>query len=133
MNQIELLEHVLGNLKAGKSLVDGLAYSGKDPIWEISRLSHVPWHNSSLYTLAPRTHKVNGFDVPVPESKELKSREQYYTACPTNTCYLDLHAWDCDMLDRRYLKRGLVHLTKEAAIANAKAMIGIDPEAETEE
>tara|TARA_R110000772_G_scaffold43692_2_gene100666 strand:- start:1969 stop:2364 length:396 start_codon:yes stop_codon:yes gene_type:complete len=131
MNQVELLRHVADNLEAGRAAGIGLLFNKCSLV--STSISNIWWRKPSFYTLAPRTHKVNSFDVPVPESKELKSREQYYTACPTATCYFDIHAWVGDAVDLKNLKRGLIHLTPEAAIANGKAMCGTDPEAETEE
>lgn len=35
--------------------------------------------------------------------------------------------WCGDVCDTRWLPRGILHSTKEAAVAHAKAMLGIDP------
>jgi len=75
-----------------------------------------------------KTIKVNGFDVPEPVSKDA-----YPHALPTvfwpYFTYESL--WNSAMPSNTEAKlavwRGIAHLTKENAIAHAKAMLGIDP------
>lgn len=131
MNQIELLEHILGNLKAGKSIADGLLHLGTKARCNILR--SVDWNFPEYYTLAPRTHKVKGFDVPGSEIKEPDMGMVYYTAAPTSRDFTGTALWSGSDYCLLMLARGLIHLTTEAAIANGKAICGIDPEAETEE
>jgi len=75
-----------------------------------------------------KTIKVNGFDVPEPVS-----RDAYPHALPTvfwpYFTYESL--WNSASASNTEAKlavwRGIAHLTKENAIAHAKAMLGIDP------
>ena len=126
MTEIELLEHVLENRKSGRAAGHGLLLDG-----EIS--SAVSVFNMGLYegyAIAPRTHEVNGFTVPAPETEA--PQDEYFIA---NIGAVEFHQssyWADHNLDSRRLKRGLIHLAKEAAIANAKAMLGIDPYSEGE-
>ena len=90
-------------------------------------------YHPNRFTLAPRTHKVNGFDVPVPEVKKPGMGTVCHTAAASSSDFMGLVMWSGSNYCLLMLSRGLVHLTKEAAIANAKAMCGIDPEAEIEE
>jgi hypothetical protein len=75
-----------------------------------------------------KTIKVNGFDVPEPVSRDAYPHAfstvfwPYFTyeslwnsAIPSNT------------EAKLAVQRGIAHLTKENAIAHAKAMLGIDP------
>lgn len=74
-----------------------------------------------------KTIKVNGFDVPAPMSEAPEIGDEYFTP---QTGYADFYCankWICDGYDHRFLSRGLVHATESAAIAHAKAMLGIDP------
>lgn len=72
---------------------------------------------------------VNGFKVPKPLDFDLEQGTKYFVADPTTT---ELHMstlWTVSEVDRMWLRRQLSHSTKESAIAHAKAMLGIDPEA----
>lgn len=77
--------------------------------------------------MKPKTRVINGFDVPVPESEPLENGDDYYIASIQGEYFYRYHTWSGDHVERRWLKRGLVFLTKEDAVANAKAMLGIDP------
>tara|TARA_R110000772_G_scaffold43692_2_gene100663 strand:- start:1024 stop:1449 length:426 start_codon:yes stop_codon:yes gene_type:complete len=90
-------------------------------------------HHPNRFTLAPRTHKVNGFDVPMPMDVRPKQGSDIWLSSPCSYEWTDRVNWNEHPVFYRYLKRGLVHLTKEAAIAHGRAICGIDPEAENEE
>ena len=75
----------------------------------------------------PRTHVVNGFTVPAPIDKELSDNDDYFTPYFQNVSFAQKFRWFDDCEDRNLFKRGLCFATKEAAIANAKAMLNIDP------
>lgn len=75
----------------------------------------------------PETRIINGFKVPVPEKDAPVLGVIYYTADASDKeFYLDF-VWDGAYYDIRLLERGLVFTCKEDAVANAKAMIRIDP------
>ena len=76
-----------------------------------------------------RTHVVNGFTVPAPMDKESEEGARYYSATPDAIEFFNDRPWDGGNYDKRVFSRGLCFATKEAAIANAKAMLNIDPEA----
>ena len=77
----------------------------------------------------PRTHVVNGFTVPAPMDKALDVEHDYFLPALNSSVYFTAHAWCGTGSDLLCFGRGLCFATKEAAIANAKAMLGIDPEA----
>ena len=86
-----------------------------------------------LVTLSYRvakTHEVNGFTVPAAETTAPKHKTEYWTPYLANYDWVNDYIWDDDVVDKRLLVRGLVFLQKEHAVANAKAMCGIDPAAE---
>jgi hypothetical protein len=75
------------------------------------------------FRLAPRTIRVNGVEVPAPEREALKNGDLVYL--PSLDAE-DLHIcaqWFGCKREHEYLKRGLVYLNKEDAIARAKAML----------
>lgn len=76
-----------------------------------------------------KTHKVNGFEVPAPVTnpEDMKVGVTYYGADNTD---LDWHfgtTWANDAKDKAWIARKLVFMSKEDAIANAKAMVGVNP------
>lgn len=77
--------------------------------------------------MKPKTRVINGFDVPVPESEPLEEGDKYYISSIQGEHFYCDYIWSGDPVDRKWLKRGLVFLNKEDAIANAKAMLGITP------
>ncbi len=73
---------------------------------------------------------VNGFEIAAPESKPLEEDTTYFLPeLQLQNLFME-NDWCDSSFDNLMLKRGLVHLTKENAIAHAKAMIGIDPNEE---
>ena len=76
-----------------------------------------------------RTHVVNGFTVPAPMDKEPEQESLYYMASPQDLEFSRADMWFGKNYEKRSFARGLCFATKEAAIANAKAMLKIDPEA----
>lgn len=82
----------------------------------------------------PKTRIINGFEVPAPETEEPKEGNSYFYPEIFSEEFYDEDRWSNDFYcDKLSLKRGLVFLTKEDAIANAKAMLGIDPYGEASE
>ena len=75
----------------------------------------------------PKTIKVNGFDVPEPMREAPAWGASYFSAKPSAEGYYNGYSWDDLPLENRWLQRGLLHTTAEAAVAHAKAMLGIDP------
>jgi hypothetical protein len=80
----------------------------------------------------PETRIINGFEVPEPEKKAPKYGTTYYLATRTMRHFHSSENWDGGSIDKLWLERGLVFLNKEDATANAKAVLGIDPNNEDE-
>jgi hypothetical protein len=79
-----------------------------------------------------KTRIINGFEVPAPHHEELKVGDWYFRPILIYDEFCEEERWSVGSYDLRLLERGLVFLNKEDAIANAKAMLGIDPHVETE-
>ncbi len=121
-----LLRHIADNVENGRGKLDGLKWTGPNAI---RRLLSEP----NCFSLATRTHEINGFEVPAPEVEALNDGDEYYIPDPASHEWYVQYNWEDDCLDYSWLRRGLIHLTMEAAIANAKAMLGDDPSEECEE
>jgi hypothetical protein len=76
----------------------------------------------------PQHIMVNGFKVPKPLDVMPKRNDDYYAPCFDGNEFYESYSWASDSVDDRLFARKVIHATKEAAIAHAKAMLGIDPE-----
>lgn len=83
-------------------------------------------HNWQVRRKQP-TRVVNGFTVPAPLRVAPAYGDSYFVSAFSAEQFCSLACWVNDSIDKRWLERGLIHLTEDAAIANAKAMCGIDP------
>lgn len=109
--------------------------SGKS--WrEVSENTYVEFYmpGSIIFRIKPRTIKVNGFDVPEPMREKPKEGDVIYvvtlysqTGEQASSMPHSGSRWCNSGNQNFWLNHGLVHATKEAAIAHAKAMLGIDP------
>ena len=77
-------------------------------------------------TLGPRTHTLNGYDVPAPETEAPEVVAEYWTLDPTCDDGVFSQQWGSDKIDQNALRHGL-WLSKEDAIANRKALRGESP------
>jgi len=75
------------------------------------------------------TRIINGYKVPAPLSTPPAINSTYYVSSISHIAFFAELVWSGTHFDYNYLKRGLCHDSVEAAAANAKAMIGIDPNA----
>jgi hypothetical protein len=79
------------------------------------------------YRIAPRTIRIGNYDVPEPYRGEMEMEigDTYFVTNLTNP---DLHLeyqWDDDNADELHMKRGLIHLTPEAAALHGKALASL--------
>jgi hypothetical protein len=82
------------------------------------------WYLYCEYRRKPKTININGFEVPEPERKALKNGTFYYFPSFHYEHYIFLTAiWDSHESNLARLKNGLVHLTQEAAIQHAQALL----------
>ena len=77
------------------------------------------------YRIAPRTIRIGNYDVPEPYRGEMKQGQEYYYACPDLEEFYRLSKWSNHRLDRYRMKRGLIHLTPEAAALHGKALASL--------
>jgi hypothetical protein len=80
------------------------------------------WNPSCNYRRKPRTININGHDVPEPVREQLKEGRRYYSPCiASGMGRVDI--WTNHNMDNRLLELGIIHLTREAAEAHAKALL----------
>lgn len=84
--------------------------------------SHPGWTKHMEYRRKPRTIHINGFEVPEPVREPLQRGQEYFVASIDGE-KPEMLPWDDDEIDKRVLKRGLIHLTREAAELHAKALL----------
>lgn len=75
------------------------------------------------FRIKPETMSINGHEFPIPVRWPLKEGKEYWIAELEVISMAGQAIWRCDEHDFRWLKRGLIQLTEEGAIAQAKAMI----------
>lgn len=78
------------------------------------------------FRLKPRTITVNGREINAPEIDRPKDGVVYWIPSMFTEYFATGNHWNGSINELLWLRRGLVHLTKENAIAHAKAMLGID-------
>ncbi len=84
----------------------------------------------SEYRIEPKTILVNGFEVPEPMREAPEEGVPYFIASVSGEVFSYIVTWERS--HSNWLERGICHLTKEAAITHAKAMLGIDPKSDEE-
>lgn len=74
--------------------------------------------------IKPETITINGHEVPCPVREPLEYQDGYYVPCVSNKERFAIFSWrpSCGD-DSRLLSLGLIHLTPEAAIAHAEALL----------
>lgn len=86
---------------------------------------HPRWEFGMVYRRKPLTIRIGGFDVPEPLRVAPVVGTRYFVP-EIESRFEKLSGfsnWDGDELDQRWLARGLVHLTEEAAALHAKALL----------
>jgi hypothetical protein len=82
--------------------------------------------NYVTYRVKQKTININGYEVPEPCREPLENGTTYYVYDLVRDELIYTSTWvsQCgDSMDKQRLKRGLIHLTKEAAVAHAEALL----------
>jgi hypothetical protein len=87
------------------------------------RTSTPAFHDNHTFRIKPKTININGYEVPEPCREPLHYGEHYWCVCLEFGSFVLEHEWDCGAIDLNLLKRGLIHKTKEAGTAHAKALL----------
>ena len=85
----------------------------------------VEWRNSlQLYPLA-KTIRIGEYDVPEPVREPLEDDKEYWGVDPMAEEFAWNYKWHNAAFCNLRLRRGLIHLTKEAAVIHAKALLSL--------
>lgn len=76
-----------------------------------------------MFRLAQEMITVGDVSFPKPESEPLQDGDKYWIADPMANSYAILSMWVGNKLDKLALSKGLLHKSRESAIAHAKAII----------
>lgn len=82
-----------------------------------------PDWSAECYRIKPKTIRIGEIDVPEPVRETPENGQRYFVIDHTTPDAIDEYQWRDDDVDNRWLSRGLIHLTKEAAELHAKALI----------
>lgn len=86
--------------------------------------THPIWTYRAEYRRKPRTIMINGHEVPEPLRLMPKDGDDYFIAETDYDLDPDTpYEWESDEVDIYRFNAGLIHATKEAAIAHAKALL----------
>jgi hypothetical protein len=77
------------------------------------------------YRIAPSTITIGGMEVPEPLRTAPKDGTEYFIVGLLSNGLVTNPIWRGDSSELSWLARGLVHLTKEAAIAHAESLIKV--------
>ena len=99
------------------ALVEGRVYSFSD------QGNYVEGEFKHDLFLAVPTRSINGHEYPEPEMVELEDGTPYWFPALHDPPSPTQIIWCGDSFDRMFLELGLVHLTREAAEAHARAII----------
>lgn len=91
-------------------------------VWK-TLTNHPTWFPHVKYRRKPKPININGYEVPEPVREPLECDQEYWTVEFIGADLSDAYTWEGDDIDKRYLKRGVIHLTKEAAVLHAKALL----------
>lgn len=99
--------------------VKGIRFCGEDGYWNYA----IPINPA---TGEPLTEIPRDITIPTPYQGEMRYGQEYYVPDLVFEDMYDIYEWrNSDIIDNRLLNRGLIHLTKENAIAHAKALLAL--------
>jgi hypothetical protein len=100
--------------------------------WERRYKGHTYWQSLNCcptwtpiteYRRKPRTININGFEVPEPVREPLKDGQEYYDVSIGSADNVVKYTWRGESWDFHTMDKGIVHLTKEAAMLHAEALL----------
>ena len=78
--------------------------------------------------LSPQTcphHRIGEYGVPEPVREPLECGQVYFIPGLVELRFVQEFSWQGDVSDKLFLRCGLIHLTKEAAVIHAEALLSL--------
>ena len=122
MTEIKYLTH----REAAQAVLDGetlMCNTGEGLQYRGIHLSADRLNTPSPYYRAPRVFTHPGGTCPAPETEAPSRNATYWLPSTVEADFALSHTWINGEYDNRVLYRGLVYLTREAAIARAELML----------
>ena len=104
----------------------------KSAVWE-AIYAPMPFYDNMEYRLKPeppKTIRIGEYDVPEPVREPLEEDKEYWGVDPMAEELAWKYKWSNALFCNMRLRRGLIHLTKEAAVIHAKALLSLTEAAE---
>ena len=104
----------------------------KSAVWEAIYVP-MPFYDNMEYRLKPKppkTIRIGEYDVPEPVREPLEDDKEYWGVDPMAEELAWNYKWHNAAFCNLRLRRGLIHLTKEAAVIHAKALLSLTKAAE---
>lgn len=95
--------------------------------WPVEKVMNDLPGTGGYYRRKVKTRVINGYTVPAPVTEAPKLNSTYWVCDPSLQNWRLKSYWSNDNYDNVLFQRGLVFLDEKSAIANAKAMCGINP------
>jgi len=96
-------------------------YCDDDGRW-FKLYGHFVFEDKCEYRQITKTININSHEVPEPMREEPDIGTDYFVVSPYSDDGVEGSTWEVCNVDKRFLRFGLCHLTREAAIAHAKAL-----------
>ncbi len=99
-----------------------IRHEDDDAWWEPTNALQYINSDKHKFRIKPETMSINGHEFPAPAREPVQKGQVYFLA---DICHhaLTTHIWTECSADTLWLERGLIHLTREAAIAHAEALL----------
>ena len=83
-----------------------------------------------MWSDPPKTIRIGEYDVPEPVREPLEDDKEYWGVDPTAKELAWKYTWNNALFCNLMFRRGLIHLTKEAAVIHAKALLSLNKAAD---
>ena len=96
-------------------------------VWEAIYVP-IPFYDNMEYRLKPeppKTIRIGEYDVPEPVREPLEDDKEYWGVDPMAEELAWKYKWNNALFCNLMFRRGLIHLTKEAAVIHAKALLSL--------
>lgn len=138
MNQTDKILKPHNHAEAMKLYAEDAATTDKPwELWEFSYKeeshwyplsNHLKWDSNYNYrrkAVKSKTININGYEVPEPYRGSIGIGSKYYVAATTNRSdsVVPAHSWDNFQYEEDLMKKGLLHLTQEAAQKHLEALL----------